>query len=317
MPEPAAPEASVWNDLRPLLDREIGELPEKYRAVLVLCDLEGRSGKEAARELGCPEGTVSSRLSRARAMLADRLRRHGVALTAGPLTVLLSQTAASECVPAAVVSSTVRAVVQVAADPTATLGAISRPVAALTEGVMKSMSLTKLKTVSAVLLVGFLCVGALGRTEPPAKPAAPPADTPLVAAAKLAAPVPAAKPAPQPAAEPADPMLASALRDPYIFFFGETATSKTDPTAPHSFDLVITSAKNVKGEREKVYVRRGTIRIFRADAGVDEFTKQGWYWTCGGKEGQTQFKEPGAVVMVVYQHDGTIQWHSLHLDVRC
>ena len=71
--ELAAPEPTGdadWRDLRPVLDDEIARLPEKYRAPFVLCYLEGRTNEEAAAQLGCPKGTVLSRLSRGR----DRLR---------------------------------------------------------------------------------------------------------------------------------------------------------------------------------------------------------------------------------------------------
>src|SRR5262249_59222832 len=51
MPEPLADEATAWEELRPLLDRELGRLPEKYRVAVVLCDLEGRSRKAVARQL--------------------------------------------------------------------------------------------------------------------------------------------------------------------------------------------------------------------------------------------------------------------------
>ena len=82
MPQPPArPEPS--DDLRPALDRELSRLPEKYRLPVVLCELEGRTCKEAARQLGVSEGVVSVRLVRARAKLAERLSRQVLGLSAG------------------------------------------------------------------------------------------------------------------------------------------------------------------------------------------------------------------------------------------
>src|SRR5262249_17955767 len=65
MPEPTVEQPDLWNDLRPLLDQELNRLPDKYRAVIVLCDLEGKTRKEAARHFHVPEGTVASRLATA------------------------------------------------------------------------------------------------------------------------------------------------------------------------------------------------------------------------------------------------------------
>ncbi len=79
IPEPATAEQYVWNDLAPVVDEELSRLPDKYRVLIVLCDLEGVTRKEVARRLDIPEGTAASRLATARAMLAKRSRRRASA----------------------------------------------------------------------------------------------------------------------------------------------------------------------------------------------------------------------------------------------
>jgi RNA polymerase sigma-70 factor (ECF subfamily) len=170
MPEPAVAEQNPWHDLQPLLDQEMTRLPDKYRAAIVLCDLEGKTRKEAAHQLGCPEGTIAARLARARVMLAKRLARHGLSVSGGVLAAVLPQKA-SACVPPSVVSSTIRAATLITGH--AATGVISVKVAALTEGVMKTMLLGKLKGMTAILMVMAAFVGAVGliyrsqATEPP------------------------------------------------------------------------------------------------------------------------------------------------------
>jgi RNA polymerase sigma factor (sigma-70 family) len=159
MPEPEAVPQDPWSDLRPLLDQELSRLPDKYRAPIVLCDLEGKTRQEAARQLGCPEGTVAGRLARARVMLAKRLARHGLVLSGGALAGVLSPVGASACVPASVVSSTIRASILFAVGPAAVAtGLIPARVATLTEGVLQSMLLSRFK----IAVAGFLVVCALG-----------------------------------------------------------------------------------------------------------------------------------------------------------
>jgi RNA polymerase sigma factor (sigma-70 family) len=197
-PEPVSEPHDPWADLRPVLDHELGRLPEKYRAAVVLCDLEGRTRKEAALQLGCPEGTLCSRLARARALLARRLAPYcpvpsGAALGA----MLLHKGTAGP--PAALVSPTVKAATWLAAGNAAAAGgAIPARVAALTEGVLKAMLLAKLKFVlkaslasgAALFLVlaAFVGPGRLpSEAAAPAGAAAPPAPRSRVAVVNLTA----------------------------------------------------------------------------------------------------------------------------------
>jgi RNA polymerase sigma factor (sigma-70 family) len=84
----------TWEELRLILDEELGRLPEKYRAPVVLCYLEGKTNEQAARELGCPKSSLSSRLGRARELLRERLMQRGVTLSASAVaTLLMGQTA--------------------------------------------------------------------------------------------------------------------------------------------------------------------------------------------------------------------------------
>jgi RNA polymerase sigma factor (sigma-70 family) len=193
MPEPAESPRDLWDDLRPLLDQELSRLPDKYLAVVVLCDLGGKTRKEAARQLHLPEGTVASRLATARALLARRLRRSGLGVSGGALAAVLAQNAASAGVPAAVASRTIRAASLFAAGQAAA-GVISGKAAALAEGVLKTMLLTRLKILAGVLVVvAVLGAGAAAltqsvRADRPADPPAPQqqvrADKPAEAPAK-------------------------------------------------------------------------------------------------------------------------------------
>ena len=188
MPEQAGVEQDLWNDLQPLLDQELSRLPDKYRGVIVLCDLEGKTRKEAAGQLGCAEGTVASRLARARVMLAKRLAGRGVALSGGALAAVLAQQAASAGVPCSVMDSTINAANLLAAGKAAATGVISVKVAALTEGVMQAMLFNKLKAVIAVVLIlGFVATGAAiltCRTAAGQEDKKPAAEKPVEPAAK-------------------------------------------------------------------------------------------------------------------------------------
>jgi RNA polymerase sigma factor (sigma-70 family) len=147
--------------LWPELHAEIGRLPEKYRAAVVLCYLEGLTHEEAARQLHWPLGTLKVRLSRARERLRGSLIRRGFSLPAAFLASALASREASASVPAPLINSTVQAAIRVAAGKTAVAGLVSASVASLTEGVIQTMFLTKLKvTVACLLSIGVVATGA-------------------------------------------------------------------------------------------------------------------------------------------------------------
>jgi choice-of-anchor C domain-containing protein len=162
MPRPAVQPPGAWQDVLPLLDQELTGLPEKYRIPVVLCDLQGKSRKEVAGALGCAEGTLSSRLARGRALLGRRLSRRGVTLAGGELAALVAANGASAGVPAHLLLSTTRAALLVAAGQAPTAAWASLSAAALTEGVVRAMFFTKLKTVAVLCAVAALAIGAGG-----------------------------------------------------------------------------------------------------------------------------------------------------------
>ncbi len=159
-PEPAAAPESGWNELRPMLDEELGRLPDRYRAVIVLCDVEGRTRKDAARHLRCPEGSVSSRLARARAMLSRRLARRGIALSGGTMSALIAKHAAARIPHGLFISTLQCAVVPRAASMFAcgyAVGQIPQKASRIAQEMLGAMAVKK--TILTGVLVSALILG--------------------------------------------------------------------------------------------------------------------------------------------------------------
>ncbi|HEV3167186.1 MAG TPA: sigma-70 family RNA polymerase sigma factor, partial [Isosphaeraceae bacterium] len=161
-PEPA-------EELGRVLHEEIDRLPERYRAPVVLCDLEGCTHEEAARHLGWPIGTVKSRQSRARERLRDRLSRRGLAPSAGVLETALRPEGASASISPALVDATTRAVVRFVTVSAVVPGSAT----SLAREVLRSMAISGSWKVASVLLA--LGVAASGVTVL-ATQATPPAE---------------------------------------------------------------------------------------------------------------------------------------------
>jgi RNA polymerase sigma factor (sigma-70 family) len=155
MSEPPEPEVCPkgYSDLMPLLDKELSCLPEKYRLPIVLCDLEGKPYADAARQLGWLPGTLSGRLWRARSMLAKRLTRRGIGLSAVAISGLIAESAkAVTCVAPALHSMVVKAACNLAFGD-ALPATVSPAAVALFESVSRSLALSKLKVALAGILV--------------------------------------------------------------------------------------------------------------------------------------------------------------------
>ncbi|MCI0456279.1 MAG: sigma-70 family RNA polymerase sigma factor [Gemmataceae bacterium] len=161
MPRAEVLDELTWKELRSVLDEEIGSLPERYRAPVILCYLEGKSHEQSARELGWPKTSLEYRLTRAREMLRKRLERRGIALSGAALIGALTQNAVSAAVPAQLTISTVKGATLLLTSKTAAAGALSAKAILLEEEAMKSLLGSKV-TVLAVLLATGLVAGGTG-----------------------------------------------------------------------------------------------------------------------------------------------------------
>ncbi len=192
----AAPAADPDSgELLLVLDEELGRLPAKYREAIVLCDLEGLTHDAAARKLGCPTGTIESRLWRGRQRLKARLTSRGLAPESG--VVLLALRGAP--LPPEFAREVVRSAVSVAAGISLS-GAVSAPVATLSLGFLRVLTIARITAAALSLAFIATCASivapgnrvgageALGRGAVVGRPSAvqPPAADELVVAGRVA-----------------------------------------------------------------------------------------------------------------------------------
>jgi RNA polymerase sigma factor (sigma-70 family) len=191
--------AEFPDDLRALLHEEIDRLPENFRLAIVLCDLDGLSQPDAARQLGWTDGALRGRLSRARAKLHDRLTKRGLAITAGLLVEALAKES-SATVPRVWINAIAKAAVAMPAGKIVATGAISATAAKLAQTTLATLFAESAKgvaTVGALLValglvgvhtvpVGFAQSGNDGemKREMPASKQAAPSIKPLVSKAE-------------------------------------------------------------------------------------------------------------------------------------
>lgn len=143
-----------------MLDEELEQLPEKYRVPMLLCGLQGRSRREVAALLNCPEGTIAGRVRRGKQRLAERLAKRGVILSIATLTLELSNQCANARVPTMLLASTSHLV------KVSQLGEVGNSfVHTLAEGVLQTMTMSKWK-VAACWLVFISFIFGLGYMGP-------------------------------------------------------------------------------------------------------------------------------------------------------
>jgi RNA polymerase sigma factor (sigma-70 family) len=168
--EPAAPPAPPAADpvqeltvreARAVIDEELARLPDKYRAPVILCCLEGLARDEAARQLGWATSLVKSRLEQGRELLRCRLSSRGLGLSAGLLSLGLVGMTAQAGVAPTLAANTVQAAVSVAAGLPTSL--VSATVMTLSEGMVRTMFGAKWKLLLGVaVVVAALAAGASG-----------------------------------------------------------------------------------------------------------------------------------------------------------
>ena len=153
-------EAVDRRELAGVIHDEVGRLPEQLRSPLVLCYLQGMTHELAASQLGCPVGTVRSRLARARAQLLTRMTRRGLMMSATALVSALQSNARAAAIPTIERMKLIKLGSRTVSESAFKVGGlgVSASVITLLEGVLNVMRIKKL----AVVAIGIVAMGALG-----------------------------------------------------------------------------------------------------------------------------------------------------------
>ena len=146
-------------ELHTALHEAISSLPEKYRAPIILCYLEGRSLDRAARELNCPKTSLARVLAKGRELLRGKLERRGITLTIAALATALTEMAAAAPLPATLTIKTVKAATLMATGKALAGGFISANVLALADGAIKGVFVMKAKLVLLAVTLGLTVGG--------------------------------------------------------------------------------------------------------------------------------------------------------------
>ncbi len=190
--EEAAVRPEPPDELETTLHEEINRLPERYRAPVVLCDLEGCTHDQAARHLGWPVGTVKSRLSRGRERLRGRLLRRGLTPDPGLIAAALKFDASLASISSALVDSTAGAATRFLTVRSFVPGTATT----LAQGVLRTMSIMQWLKAASVLLVAGVTIAGMDRVVQSGTSGAQarPEEKPKAAAAEQAAAVEEVKP---------------------------------------------------------------------------------------------------------------------------
>ena len=114
-----------------------------------------------------------------------------------------------------------------------------------------------------------------------------------------------------------DEVLSKVIADPSRYMLAKPVTVRLGGDG-HTWDLVITSALGVDGKPTTIRIKPGKVAIFRADAGLDDFTKEGGLrWQYFGKKREAKLSTSGAIVMVLHDWDDTARFYTMHVDYRC